>query len=241
MLTGCATGFDPNFSSGWNAGFKAMSAGEKPPKNQLNLLVDKVVSEMLSNNQYVSKQHSIAVVSMVELDDFSSTTRLGQQVAEGIVHYLHVNGYRLVDFKLTGTISVTPKGDFIHSRDWQRLKNEMDVDYLVSGTLDSYDNGVYLNVRMVGFHSQVVVASSQTFITTEQLQRVMDSSESTALAAQRTELVKERAKLASERAEFSVNVDQIVEKKIEAAKGGDIRARNVYMSEGMLIRKAGNK
>ncbi|NRA85396.1 MAG: hypothetical protein HRU22_16970, partial [Gammaproteobacteria bacterium] len=210
MLTGCAGGFDPNFSAGWDAGMKAMGDGEKPPKNQLNRLVDKVVSEMLSNNQYVSKQHSIAVASIVDLDDLSTTTRLGQQVAEGIVHALHVSGYRLVDFKLTGTISVTPEGDFIHSRDWQRLKNEMDVDYLVSGTLDEYEGGAYLNVRMVGFHSQVVVASSQTFISAVQLKSFIDNPESTALSAQRVELAKEQL-------EFFASVEQIVEQKVEAA------------------------
>ena len=247
MLTGCAGGFDPNFSAGWDAGIKAMGNGEKPLKNQLNFLVDNVVSGMLSNNQYVSKQHSIAVVSMVELDDLRSTTRLGQQISEGIVHYLHVSGYRLVDFKLTGTISVTPEGDFIQSRDWQRLKNEIDVDYLVSGTLDKYEGGVYLNVRMVGFHSQVVVASSQTFITAVQLKNFIDNPESTSLTAQRVEL-------ANERAEFAASVEQVVEQKVDAAFNhkidqraveaidkatteSDVRNRKVYISDGFLVRK----
>ena len=243
MLTGCAGGFDPNFSAGWDAGMKAMGNGEKPPKNQLNLLVDKVVSEMLSNNQYVSKQHSIAVASIVELDDLISTTRLGQQISEGIVHSLHVSGYRLVDFKLTGTISVTPEGDFIHSRDWQRLKNEMDIDYLVSGTLDEYEGGIYLNVRMVGFHSQVVVASSQTFITAVQLKRFIDNPESTALTAQRAELEVERDKFVNDVEQvvetvFNNKLDQrAVEAIDKATKASDVRNRTVYISDGLLVRK----
>lgn len=247
MLTGCTSGFDPDFSAGFHAGIKAMGDGEKPPKGQLSLLVDKVVSEMLSNNQYVSKQHSIAVASMVELDNLSSTTRLGQQISEVIVHYLHNSGYRVIDFKLTGAISVTPEGDFIHSRDWQRLKNEINVDYLVSGTLDEYEGGVYLNVRMVGFHSQVIVASSQTFITAQQLQSYIANPESTALAAQRAELQVERA-------QFANDVEQIVEQKVTAAfnnkidqravetiekatKATDARNRKVYIADGYLVRE----
>lgn len=226
MLTACTTGLDPNFSAGWNASMSAISNDKKPPKNRLNLLVDKIVSEMLSNNQYVNNQHSIAVTSMVELDNFSSTTRLGLQISEGIVHYLHANGYRVVDFKLTGQVKVTPDGDYAHSRDWKALKNSLDIDYLVSGTLDEYEGGIYLNVRMVGVHSQVVVASSQTFISAEQLHDYVYGAESKAMAAQ-------RAQLEAERVQFASDVEHLVEQKVEDAlydkmmqQESDIQAMN---------------
>ena len=167
LLTACSSGFDPDFSAGLDAGIKALSVTNKPPKSEFNDIVDQLVGEMLSNNLFVTKQNAIAVASVVQLDDLTTTNRIGNQFAEGIVHSLHDNGYRVVDYKLTGSIMVTPEGDLTHSRDWEKLKGEFSIDYLVSGTMDSTEEGILVHVRMVGLQSQVVVGSGQAFIAKE--------------------------------------------------------------------------
>lgn len=171
VISGCTTGFDPNFRAMLLSDSNELDADQRPPKNELNHLVEKLVVEMLSNNQFVTKQNAIAVTSIVDLKSLDKTNRLSHQLSEGLVHYLHDSGYRVVDFKLTGAIAVTGEGDFIHSRDLDDLKVQQAVDYLVSGTLDRYDSGIYLSVRMVGAQSQVIVGSAQTFISQALMRR----------------------------------------------------------------------
>ena len=212
LLSACSSGFDPDF----NLGFKLFNADEKPPKNELNLLVGSLVAEMLSNNQFVGRQNAIAVTSMVDLKDINTANRLGNQISEGIMHYLHDNGFRVVDFKLTGTIQVRTDGDFIHSRDWKKLKNEQAIDYLVSGTIDQYEGGAYISTRMVGLQSQVVVASAQAFISRENLSRYAE-------VPVKQKTAKEL--LLIEQAEKQLKIEQQKDQ------------RQLYMDNGFLIRK----
>lgn len=256
LLSACTTGFDPDMEEYFSSTNNGLDSDERPPKNELNVLAKKLVAEMLSNNQFVSQQNAIAVTSIVDLNSLTETNRLGHQISEGIVHYLHDSGYRVVDFKLTGTIQVTAEGDFIHSRDWKQLNNKNPIDYLVSGTLDEYEGGVYLSMRMVGVQTRVVVGSSQAFITTKQLQSFTVSPEAAKLAQQ-------RAELDAERAQFAVDMDQVVEQKVAAAlesksepqsvetfslfnlegseampspKENETKNQKVYSSDGYLVR-----
>ena len=176
LLSACSSGFDPDFKAGLDASMKVFNALDKPPKSELDRIVDKLVGEMLSNNQFVTKQNAIAVASVVQLDDLATTNRLGNRFAEGIIHSLHDSGFRVVDYKLTGAIEVTPEGDFTHSRDWEKLKGEFSVDYLVSGTMDRTDEGLVVHVRMVGLQSQVVVGSGQAFIDQHLMEKFSSSS-----------------------------------------------------------------
>lgn len=235
-LSACSTGYDPDLKASFLSTTNGLDSNDLPPKNGLNVLAKKLVAEMLSNNQFVSKQNAIAVTSIVDLKSLSKSDRLGQQISEGIVHYLHNSGYRVVDFKLTGTISVTPEGDFIHSRDWEQLKGNHPIDYLVSGTIDQYEAGSYLSLRMVGVQTQVVVASSQTFISTQQLQSYITNPELT-----------ENPELDTETAKFTDDIEQVVEQKVQAAFEQHAinkpahetvpKNHNVYISDGYLIRK----
>jgi TolB-like protein len=241
ILSGCSTGFDPDIKALLdNKLFSPSYGGNPPPKNELYWLVEDMVAEMLSNNEFVGRQNAIAVTSIVDLTKLQETGRLGHQITEGIVHYLHSNGFRVVDFKLTGTIQVTPEGDFIHSRDWEELKGEQAIDYLVSGTLDQYDSGLYISVRMVGLQSQVVVASSQAFVSAELAQSFTSKPEKSVEEQEQQEkialLEKENLMLQSKTVS-NADLAQIISKTVnEKINDDNINNRKVTMSNGLLIR-----
>lgn len=154
---------------------RAMSTHDRPENIELHLLEEQLVNEMLSNNQYMGTQNAIAVASIVDMTDLNNTNRLGQQLSEGIDYYLHEHGFRVVDFKLTGTLQVRPGGDFVFSRDWRKLTNQQPIDYLVSGTMDEYKGGLNISIRMVDVRTKVVVGSAQAFIPHEEVMGVMSA------------------------------------------------------------------
>jgi len=239
LLPGCSTGFDPDIGDYFVSTPNAIDSDERPPKNGLNILAKKLVAEMLSNNQFVTKQNAIAVTSIVDLNSLSKTNRLGHQVSEGIVHYLHNSGYRVVDFKLTGTIQVTAEGDFIHSRDWKLLNDQQPVDYLVSGTIDQYESGSYLSMRMVGIQTRVVVASSQAFISAEQLQAYIANPESMELATQRAQLKAEKEKFAQEveQRNGAHSNEKINQPSSQVMDDSEAKNQKVHVSNGFLVRE----
>jgi len=244
LLSACSTGYDPDVGEYFISGTDELNPNDLPPKNELNILAKKLVAEMLSNNKFVSKQNAIAVTSIVDLNSLSKTNQLGHQISEGVVHYLHSSGYRVVDFKLTGSIKVTPEGDFIHSRDWKQLNGKYPIDYLVSGTLDEFEDGIYLSMRMVGVQTRVVVGSSQAFINTPKL-----------LANANPELANlenQRVELEIKHAQFDSEVESMIDQKVADAvsnksnqrvientsvNNDDANKQRVYTSGGYLVRE----
>jgi len=113
----------------------------------------------------------IAVASFVNLNTLENTNWLGQQIAEDMIHELHRRGEVVLDYKVTGSIKVTPEGDFIFSRDWTELAKRVPVSRILTGTLVRNDQGVVVNARILSLKTHMVEASAQAFIPTELLQK----------------------------------------------------------------------
>jgi TolB-like protein len=107
----------------------------------------------------------IAVASFVQFDStLMRTDILGNQIAESFIHELRQFGLPVVDYKVTGAIRITPRGDFAFSRDVMELASDQSIGYILSGTITRSRGGVVVNARIVGLQSKVVVASTKQFI-----------------------------------------------------------------------------
>jgi TolB-like protein len=134
------------------------------PKNAINDVVKGLSLALLKSSNFVNTKTPVAVASFVQLDDLSTTSWLGHQLVENMVHELQHHGLTVIDFKATGYISVTTEGDYVLSRDWTELPERQLIDYVVTGTMVEKNNGVMVNVRMIGLQSKVIVATAQSFI-----------------------------------------------------------------------------
>lgn len=116
-------------------------------------------------NEYNKMTTPIAVASFVQFDStLMKTNVLGNQIAEGFIHELQQYGLPVVDYKVTGAIRITPKGDFAFSRNVMELASNQSIGYILSGTLVHAKDGVIVNARIVGLSSKVVIASAKGFI-----------------------------------------------------------------------------
>lgn len=107
----------------------------------------------------------VAVASFVNFDStLNRTNVLGNQLAESFIHELQEFHLPVIDYKLTGAIRITPKGDFAFSRDVTDLAQDLSIGYILTGTLRRANGGVMVNARIIGLTSKVVVATSETFI-----------------------------------------------------------------------------
>lgn len=133
-----------------------------------SLILSEVVSKMADQllNNYGAQYHneSIALTSLVDLNDHKHTNWLGQTIAEQFIHELHIRQLRVVDFKLTGNIQVTEKGEFAITRDWKKLNKDVNVTRILAGTMSRNEEGVILNIRIVNAANSVVESTSSAFI-----------------------------------------------------------------------------
>lgn len=151
------------------ARFAASLTPSNPIKNESTITIQHYVrglmQEMFGSMHSVFEQAPVAVASFVYLDtDYNQGTLLGNQIAESVMHELHRFGAKVVDYKVTDYIRITPEGDFAYSRDYKELNDSVTVQYALGGTLTRHNDGVLVNARMVEFNSKNVVASAQTLI-----------------------------------------------------------------------------
>lgn len=143
----------------WDRGY-----GEPMVKN-INHYVRGIMHNLVDNIHYINDKTPIGVASFVYLDStYKHSNILGNQIAESFMHEVHQFGIPVIDFKTTDYLRVTEHGDFIFSRDFLELKDELPIKYILAGTLVKHQSGYLVNARIVGLTSKAIVASAQGFI-----------------------------------------------------------------------------
>jgi TolB-like protein len=152
------------------------------PRHTIGFFVDSMTDDLMESNTSMTARTPVAVTSFVDLQNMDATNWLGNTVAEGFIHQLQERGFKVVDFKTTGSIQVTRQGDFVLSRDWKDLAHKQDIQYVLTGTMLRQEGGVLINARIVGMQSRIVVATAQGFLPANRIGRDLDT-----LNAMRTE------------------------------------------------------
>ncbi|EGQ8493113.1 FlgO family outer membrane protein [Vibrio cholerae] len=172
LLTSCAYAPIYNGKEPYNGSqFMLMES----PRHTLDFFVESLTEDLMLSNTSISARTPIAVTSFVDLQNMDATNWLGNTVSEGFIHQFQRRGFKVVDFKTTGSIQVTQQGDFAFSRDWKNLSSEQEVQYVLTGTMLRQEGGVIVNARVVGMHSRIVVASAQGFLPADRIGRDLDT------------------------------------------------------------------
>ncbi len=129
-------------------------------------MTDRLFATKIPGNTTLSP---IAVTSIVNLSTLESTNPFGEQLAEDFVHELHRRGEVVLDYKVTGSIKVTPEGDFSMSRDWTELSKRIPAGRILTGTMARNDSGMVLNMRIINMRTRMVEATSQGFVPNDML------------------------------------------------------------------------
>lgn len=145
------------------------------PRHTMDYFVESMTDELIVNNTSISARTPIAVTSFVDLQHLDTSSWLGNSVSEAFMYQLQHRGFKVVDYKATGSIRVTQEGDFALSRDWSDLAQEQQITYVLTGTMLRQEGGVLVNARVVAMRSRIVVAAAQGFLPADRIGRDLDT------------------------------------------------------------------
>ena len=127
--------------------------------------VKNMTQDLIANMEFVSEKTPVGVTNFALLDsNLQETNLLGQQMAESFVHELHKFRIPVIDFKATDYIRITNEGDFVLTRDYIELDEDMPIEYVLTGTMTKHQGGVLVNARILGMESRAVVATAQMLV-----------------------------------------------------------------------------
>ena len=129
-------------------------------KKYANKLVDDVVGS-LKPDVNIDK---VAIATPVNVESLESTDWLGRELAEYFVSALHNKGFSVLEYKIKGWLEITSQGDYIYSRNWQKLASTARVSRILSGTMSHNDTGVMIYARLVNIKDAVVDGTAEIFI-----------------------------------------------------------------------------
>jgi TolB-like protein len=127
-------------------------------------IVSSMAEQLLYNLPTGYFDEAIAITSLVNLSDHSQTNWLGQTISELFIHELHIRHLPIIDYKLTGSIKVTPEGEFAITRNWKELNANVDVSRILTGTMSRNEEGVILNVRIVNSITNLVESTTRAYL-----------------------------------------------------------------------------
>lgn len=147
-----------------------------PLVKNINHFVRGIMHSLVDNIHYINDKTPIGVASFVFLDSqYNQSNLLGNQIAESFMHEVHQFGIPVIDYKTTDYIRVTKTGDYIFSRDFLELKDELPIKYVLAGTLVKHQSGILINARIIGLTSKAIVASAQGYIPNSVAEALMPS------------------------------------------------------------------
>ncbi len=140
----------------------------------INQIVGTIADQLAQNKDFKNiKDTPIAVTSIVNLENYKETDKVGNVIEENLIHEMQVRGFKVVDYKTMPTIKIGKHGDYAFSRLLYELRKEQHINYVLAGTYTKYSNGIAVNCRLIDLKNNVVVSTAQTFIP-GQLLRVVD-------------------------------------------------------------------
>ncbi len=148
-----------------------------PPTAVINNISQRIAVELVKQNDALRSDQPIVVATPVLVGNLSSTNALAQQLQQGLMASLHSFQFNVVDLNIGDGLRVTEKGDFILTRDWQKLSTNLPVEHLVVSTMSPATNGLAINTRIVNINNNRVVSASQTFVSQQELGNYLQSSE----------------------------------------------------------------
>lgn len=131
----------------------------------VNRIASSIAEQLGQNKNFDNFENTpIAIMSIVDMNDFKKTTPVARRISENLIHELHVRGYKVVDYKAMSQIEIDTNGDYVFSRAIKDLQNQRTIVYALSGTYTNYKDGMAVNVRVLDIKTSIVLSTAQVFV-----------------------------------------------------------------------------
>ncbi len=124
-----------------------------------------IVHELMAQHHALDDNAMVAVTDLAWVDSaLDQGSLFGHHFSEAMIYDLHRFGVPVLDYKATDYIRVTADGDFVLSRNFEELKAELPIKYVVTGTMTNHQQGLLINARLVQIDNKRVISAARTFV-----------------------------------------------------------------------------
>lgn len=162
MIMGCSNTSDGNNTA---SSEEVLSVDE-----HFSHKVSQLISQLTDTERFNYTEESTAFTPMVWTDSLTihnekrANVTLAHQISSNLKTELVKRGGKVVEHKSAQAISMTDDASYFLTRNLNELKHDIDVSYILAGTMLEIKSGIEVNVEVIDIDTHLVVSSASTFI-----------------------------------------------------------------------------
>ncbi|MDA8621143.1 FlgO family outer membrane protein [Psychrosphaera sp.] len=131
----------------------------------LSEYIEQISAGLIANVSNKAEHVIVGVTSFVDFtSDLATITPVGNIVSEHFTTHLFQHGFTVADYKVKNTVSITPQGDFVFTRDANKLTSSESITHVLTGTVMYQQTGLLINARVVDFENKWIISTASGFI-----------------------------------------------------------------------------
>lgn len=136
------------------------------PEGSLNSRIIFLADQLERNIDKSLKRIPVIVTSFANLDNLSKTNSLGRLIAENLQHELQIRKWKVIDIRVTKNIYLNENGEFILSRNINKLKNTkgFNIGGILTGTYSFLKDSIIINAKIIDLSNGLIVSSGQIIL-----------------------------------------------------------------------------
>lgn len=166
-LTGCSS----TTSNNRNSETPELMPANEHFDEKLTLVMD----QLLSVPRFKYQTNAVAFTTLVWMDTLTykseqgAASALGHQISSSLKTEFVQRGGKVVEHKSGQVISMSPDASYYLTRQLKELSDNIDVNYVLAGTMLEIQGGVEINIEVIDVTSHIVVSGARTFISNQYL------------------------------------------------------------------------
>lgn len=175
FLTGCNLIEDNFFSDDETVAETNSVYGMTSHEQLFESNVTGLITQLTANSKFDFKNKPTAVTTFVWSDTLSikqieqPKRMFGHLLAESVKHELTAIDGMMIEFRSGSSLSVSPQASHFLSRDLDNLSGNVNVDYVIAGTLLESENGIWVHAEAIDIYTKEITASARQFFSNESI------------------------------------------------------------------------
>jgi TolB-like protein len=142
---------------------RSMSA--RANKMDLHDYAEQLARQLFDTSGYIDSSNGIVIGTILPADTLSPSDNLklshiGLQLQESFTTLATQAGLKVIEYKTLNNVELISNADLMLSRDVNKILDNVNAQYVLTGTYIPMENDIIVNVRLIESYSKTIVAAA---------------------------------------------------------------------------------
>lgn len=133
----------------------------------LNSAIKEIANQLLLNiPSSKTIDTKFVITTFVNLNNFQKTSKFARVISESLIDELHTKRFSIIDYRTQDVLSVDKNGEYLLTRDYNKLKSSIPESLLLVGTYSIIDKKtLVINARIIDNFTSEVISTAKVLYT----------------------------------------------------------------------------